>query len=434
MKIGRNDLCPCGSGKKYKKCCLDKEEQEPTFNYDKHYFQLKGKDAENFVYELTQKSFLVDWCYPNPKWNDGKELCDLLIVFGDIAIIWQVKDLKRQKNEKYNNGEVNKNLRQLLGAKRKLFDLKQKIVLENPRRGSEEFNPNTIKEIYLISALVGEGEDYYEFVKKIKDKTIHIIDRKSTEILLNELDTIKDFIDYLKEKERFLSSDIKIDLSGGEEELLAFYIMNERSFKKLEEGNYIIIQEGFWEDLIKKPEFQAKKEEDKISYFWDFLIDKAHLSKEKNYEIVAREMARLNRFERRFKSKAFFEGQAKANLNPNNVFYRRTIPETGITYCFLYVKPPNREVRKNRLAEICFATRGYFKNNQKVLGIATELRMLPKHSFEFCFLDFPEWTEKEEKIAGEIMEKLGIFKNQEMSHFMDDEYPEVNKTPKPKNL
>ena len=24
-KVGRNDLCPCGSGKKYKKCCLDKQ-------------------------------------------------------------------------------------------------------------------------------------------------------------------------------------------------------------------------------------------------------------------------------------------------------------------------------------------------------------------------------------------------------------------------
>ena len=24
-KIGRNDMCPCGSGKKYKKCCLGKE-------------------------------------------------------------------------------------------------------------------------------------------------------------------------------------------------------------------------------------------------------------------------------------------------------------------------------------------------------------------------------------------------------------------------
>lgn len=25
-KIGRNDPCPCGSGKKYKNCCLNKQE------------------------------------------------------------------------------------------------------------------------------------------------------------------------------------------------------------------------------------------------------------------------------------------------------------------------------------------------------------------------------------------------------------------------
>lgn len=28
MKIGRNDKCPCGSGLKYKKCCLIKEVEE----------------------------------------------------------------------------------------------------------------------------------------------------------------------------------------------------------------------------------------------------------------------------------------------------------------------------------------------------------------------------------------------------------------------
>ncbi len=27
MAIGRNDPCPCGSGKKYKKCCATKQEQ-----------------------------------------------------------------------------------------------------------------------------------------------------------------------------------------------------------------------------------------------------------------------------------------------------------------------------------------------------------------------------------------------------------------------
>lgn len=31
-KIGRNDLCPCGSGKKYKNCCLDSEKYENIIN------------------------------------------------------------------------------------------------------------------------------------------------------------------------------------------------------------------------------------------------------------------------------------------------------------------------------------------------------------------------------------------------------------------
>jgi len=30
VKIGRNDPCPCGSGQKYKKCCLVKEKSQPA--------------------------------------------------------------------------------------------------------------------------------------------------------------------------------------------------------------------------------------------------------------------------------------------------------------------------------------------------------------------------------------------------------------------
>lgn len=29
-KIGRNDKCPCGSGKKYKKCCMNKDKASVT--------------------------------------------------------------------------------------------------------------------------------------------------------------------------------------------------------------------------------------------------------------------------------------------------------------------------------------------------------------------------------------------------------------------
>ncbi len=41
VKIGRNELCPCGSGKKYKKCCLDKLEQVSLANdYSQHLLDL----------------------------------------------------------------------------------------------------------------------------------------------------------------------------------------------------------------------------------------------------------------------------------------------------------------------------------------------------------------------------------------------------------
>lgn len=31
-KVGRNDPCPCGSGKKYKKCCLKNQPSDPNWN------------------------------------------------------------------------------------------------------------------------------------------------------------------------------------------------------------------------------------------------------------------------------------------------------------------------------------------------------------------------------------------------------------------
>ncbi len=423
-KIGRNDTCPCGSGKKYKKCCLDKNDALYP-NYDKRYFELKGKDAENFVYELAQKSFLTDWCYPNPKWEDGTELCDLLIVFGETVIIWQVKNLKRQENGHYNKGEVDKNLRQLMGAKRRLFDLNDKMILKNPRRGNEEFDPKKIKEIYLVSALVGDGEHYFEFVKKIKDKIVHVLDKNAMEIILNELDTVKDFIDYIKEKERFMSSETKVNILGGEEEFLAYYLMNERSFKKMESADFSFIEEGCWAELTKRKDYLAKKKEDTISYLWDFLIDKAHLSNDPNYEIVAREMATTSRFKRRYLSKAFIDAmQTSAEIVDKNYFHR-IVQEEGKTFCFVFIKNVySQEHRKNLLGSVCLVARDKFRENHRVLGISTEMQGIEHfHSFEFCLLDFLEWTKLEEEQAKKLSETIGIFNNPRIGFLHEDEYP-----------
>ena len=116
---------------------------------DKNYFNQKGKDAENVLHHLAKKTFLADWCYLNPKLPNKKELCDLLVVYDKIAIIWQIKNLKLIKQGKYDQSELEKNLRQLSGARRQLFDLNTFVKLENPLRGKEKFNPKIIKEIYF---------------------------------------------------------------------------------------------------------------------------------------------------------------------------------------------------------------------------------------------------------------------------------------------
>lgn len=56
--VGRNDLCPCGSRKKYKKCCLGKKDN-PEYS-----------DVNNFaeIYKRTRKESRIKECiHPDKK-------------------------------------------------------------------------------------------------------------------------------------------------------------------------------------------------------------------------------------------------------------------------------------------------------------------------------------------------------------------------------
>ena len=48
-KIGRNSPCPCGSGKKYKKCCLSKDEQKSI--QQRLQLETQEKNSENSDYD-----------------------------------------------------------------------------------------------------------------------------------------------------------------------------------------------------------------------------------------------------------------------------------------------------------------------------------------------------------------------------------------------
>lgn len=388
-----------------------------------HYFQLKGKQAEEIVHELGEKTFLTDWCYPNPKWADGKELCDLLVVFDDIAIIFQIKHLKCDATGEFNQSEIQKNNNQLIGARRHLFELKKSISLANPRRGNESFNSKDIKEVFLISIIFGENKSFCFGGQDNKNYFIHVFDEQFTDIIFNELDTISDFIEYLRKKQILITTGPQIIVNGGEEELLAYYLLNNREFNKFNKATHIIIESGSWEHLKNKNEYKRKKIEDKVSYGWDGIINRAHEGSHQ-YELVARELARPSRFQRRYLSKRFLELHLKAHKGAINGAYRSLIPIENVTYCFLFQN--DEEPRINRQAMLglmCQIARVIIKNNKKVIGIATETKLQPISSYDFVLLDIPDPSKEFIEKAEEAKKETGIFNNLVVRNAHEDEYP-----------
>jgi len=393
----------------------------------KHYFRLKGQKAEDVIHTLAVRTFLTDWCYPNPRRPDGKELCDLLVVFDDVAIIWQIKDLKLDDRGRYNPSEVDKNLRQLSGARRQLFDLKTRVELENPRRGKELFDPSAIQRIFLVSVLMGEGEEYYHpFIQTYKERAVHVLSRDFAPIVMSELDTVSDFVRYLSAKEELLERGAKVTVIGEEEELLAYFVLHDHSFQGFENADRIVVAQGLWEEVQKLPAYIAKAHADEISYGWDLIIDRAHEGSAE-YERIARELARPDRFKRRRLAKAFFDCQVRAHEGDPRKVYRRVTPLDDVTYCFLFFDDPEPWTRrKEMLQNMCYIARNIFRDNPKVLGIATERTLAPVCSYDFCFMDFPDWTGEHAKQAEELQRATGILTNVSWCHVTEDEFPDLD--------
>jgi hypothetical protein len=321
------------------------------------YFDQKGKRAEAVIQTLAVDTFFTDWCYPNPKRPNGEELCDLLVVFDDTAIIWQIKDLKVDENGRYKKAEVEKNLRQLGGARRTLFDLKAPVTLSNPRRGAEVFDPRTIKYIHLISVFMGEGTEPMPIMTEVKGHVVHLFTREFADIALQELDTISDFCRYLREKES-IATEKYLMILGGEENLLGKYIELGRNFQWTASHDLIMVDDTIWPKIETMTQYVEKKKLDEISYGWDKMIDRAHEGSAR-YEIIARELARPDRFSRRILAKSFMEAYSEFMSSDGDMVRRKT-SHLGATYCFLITNDVRHgSARSQRMLQfMCFVARG----------------------------------------------------------------------------
>jgi hypothetical protein len=391
--------------------------------------------TEEFVYQLCSKSFLSLWSYANPrKKPNGKELCDVLVVSGPDIIIFSVKHVNLRKEgsrevnlERWKRRAIEESVSQVYGAERILKGLTH-VVKNDSTLGVPLPQPEEIR-IHRIAVALGSdgtmGMPYGDFGKGF----VHVLDESATEVLLSELDTISDFVEYLRDKEQFLRA-AKLECEGSEEDLLAGYLQHGKQFWP----NYdvVMIKSGTWKAFQALPEYTNKKTADKESYAWDKVIevfcrdilndDLEFSSGLSESERSVRAMALEDRFSRRVVGKSWLDFLDKSH----DVRSRITHSPSGMVYVFLAT--PHGYTRKDRQAELgnrCFVARGKSSPKEKVIGLATEQYTPGKKGFSFDLIHLykPDWSDKDQELMDKMQAELGYFVDPRMTNTEEDEYP-----------
>ncbi len=394
-------------------------------------------DSEEFVYQVCHKSFLSLWSYANPRGKNSKELCDILIVCEPDIIIISVKDIKLTDSgnievdwQRWLRKAIEGSVDQIYGAEKRI-KLTSHVIRSDGSQGLP-FPSSDVQRVHRVAVALGGDDKVPIQFGNFGKGFVHVFDRVSFETILRELDTTTDFVQYLIEKEDLYASGKQTVFDGYEEDLLGYYIHNGRSYP--DNFDVIVVGNNIWNEIIKKPEYKAKKEADRDSYIWDRLLE--NISKDvlnnnlefgpdlNQSELALRAMAREPRFARRILGKFFKDFM---NLAAQRRIESRTLtlPESNIAYVFL--AKPHGEDRQYRVSELggrCFVVRGLQQNCKTVIGIGTEQYEPSKgSSFDIFYLHQETWTAEDQKQLQYVQKEFGWFASPQQKAVHEDEYP-----------
>ena len=389
--------------------------------------------TERILAEFCERSFLKLWSYPNPYKDDGHELCDLLAVFGDYVFIFfdresellEVPDKDPQVLwDRWKRNVIDRQVRTAHGAERYIrsgrpifLDAKREksfpivfdrnkavihkiIVAHGAKEACERASPQNVYGSLAITYTETDGGLTNPFHIDIdKRNPVHIFDSHNMPIVLRELDTVSDFSAYLDEKVRAASAFEYLSYCG-EEDLLGHYLLNYDAATKRhvigpkEKGQFngVMIGEGEWHDFVRTDLYKNTKNEDRISYFWDELIQRTcqnsldgTLGGNSNIvrgESAIYEMVKEPRFMRRGLSEKMLT--AVERFPDTGTFVRQVtfLPSFGpnVGYVLLQLRAPDafrtepdyREKRQTLLEIACGAAKNKFPHLVKVIGIGID--------------------------------------------------------------
>lgn len=394
--------------------------------------------SEGLVEELSRRSFLSLWSETNPIARPGKELCDVLVVCAPDVLVFSVKEIAYRDTGRpevdegrWTRAAVEESAKQIYGAERWLRR-SDRVIRADGSLGLSIPAPDELRLHRIAVALGSNGRVSFRQGDLDGKGFVHVLDESALRHVLKELDTIADFVDYLRAKEELVERGALPLLLGREEDLLALYIRDGRRFP--EDADLLIIQDGLWDELVGRPEWLARKVADRESYVWDGLIEAIRELHESPGDSPVQAldkldgalgvMARENRFERRVLAQGFNEFMAAAAAKQVR---SRIMPSlSGVHYVFL--APPReteREARRQELTFRCFVARG-LSGAETVVGIATErYEKNAGFSMDVVRLTKPEWSADDQRAVEGIQRDLDYFVTPRLSRARADEFPSV---------
>lgn len=417
-------------------------------------------DSERYLVKLARKTFLSLWSYPNlytdeslRNKGDGSELCDLLIIFGNDIILFSDKDNEFISHDDINiawsrwyRRAIQKSVKQLKGAESWIKRFPERVFLDKECQIPLPVALPSITEsrIHLVAVTRGAGKqtksywgsdssgslfidtklvgyrDHSKVPFRIgwplsKKRFVHVLNEFSLDLLLSELDTVADFIQYLVKKEQLFFTEGLECILAGEEALLALYLskfnytLNEHYFPEIPKGGALLaLVDGDWQRLIKSTLYASRSEANEISYTWDDLIEfhSHHIingsvtsfespNTLENHERVMRIMASENRITRRSLGEAFHVAN---NNKQREMRFTRTVvsaSQEGTAYIFMSAFKPkelNLEdyLLKRRTDLLLYADecKLEYENISRVIGIVFEPGQKIFNSIDFLLVDF----------------------------------------------
>ncbi len=415
-------------------------------------------ETERMLAEFCERSFLKLWSYPNPfkDSKNGHELCDLLAVFGDYVFIFfdrenQIPDVPDKDPQilwnRWKKNVIDRQVKTAHGAEQYIksghpifLDAKRTkpfplaidpqkaiihkiVVAHGAKEACERASDQNIYGSLAISYCETDVNQTQPFIIEIdRRKPVHIFDSHNFSIVLGELDTVSDLSNYLDEKLRAVT---KFDslLYCGEEDLLGHYLLNydEETKRHIigtnrDDVNSVMIGEGEWNDFIKTDLYKNTKNEDRISYFWDELIQRTCQNALNgtlggNSDILRGQSAIFEMVkEPRFIRRALADRIRRTIMNfPDDpdqftrqvTFLPSHLPDVGYVFFQLrvseaYRKQPEYLDKRRTLLEIaCGAAKNKFPQLTKVIGIGMDA---PKfagdtNSEDFILLPCETWPD-----------------------------------------